>query len=417
MTGVADRRHQPRVDRRVVGERLEAGAGRVDADVLEGRIERARGHQLQASLDAVAHAPQVAGVVEELLLDPRPDIGVGRRQAQPPPPPLLVRPHAQEPGAAGRLAAAGTAPRPALAVHDEVRRSVVRQGRRLVDRRDHHVVGARVLELGRVAHEAVGLPRVDVGPRVRAREEPEQRERMLLHPVSHGQPHDGPVGTDARAQQDRRRVDRAGAQHDALGPHFDPVVADTDPNADRAAGFDEHALDGGAPDDAQIRPLACRLQVRVVGRHARAVTGVEAERRDAGGRGRVVVLGPWMPDPQGSIRERVVGRPPRLARQALDRDRPVCPVVGPVAEVGVALHPPQVRKHVGIGPTGAPEGGPAIVVVGHRAEGHHPVHGRTAAEAPPSHMRPRILGPRAPRLESLATGTARTPTRPAPAIR
>ena len=53
---VADRLHQPRVDRRVVGERLEAAAGQVDRDVLEGRVERAAAQQVERALDAVAHA-------------------------------------------------------------------------------------------------------------------------------------------------------------------------------------------------------------------------------------------------------------------------------------------------------------------------------------------------------------------------
>ena len=118
-------------------------------------------------------------------------------------------------------------------------------------------------------------------------------------------------------------MDRARAQDDAPGPDVYPVVPDTDPDPDGAARFDEHPFDGGTADDPQIRPLACRLQVRVVGRHAGPVTRVEAEGRDARSRGRVVVLAPWVPEPERSVRQRVVGRPPRLARQALHRDRTV----------------------------------------------------------------------------------------------
>ena len=69
-------------------------------------------------------------------------------------------------------------------------------------------------------------------------------------------------------------MDRAGAQDDAPGPDVDPVVPGTDPDPDGTARFDEHPFDGGAADDPQIRPLACRLQVRVVGCHAGPVTAL-----------------------------------------------------------------------------------------------------------------------------------------------
>ena len=194
-------------------------------------------------------------------------------------------------------------------------------------------------------------------------------------------------------------MDRAGAQHDALGTDIEPVVLDAGPNAGGTTRLDEHPVHSGAADDTQVRALARRLQVGVVGRDPGAVARVEPEWRDPRGGGRVVVFAPRIAESERSIRERVVCRPPRFARQALNRDRPVRPVVGPVAEVGVALHPLQVGEHVGVRPTWASGRRPAVVVVRYRADGHHPVHRRTAAEAPPPHMRPRLLGAGAPRLE------------------
>ena len=109
-------------------------------------------------------------------------------------------------------------------------------------------------------------------------------------------------------------MDRAGAQHDALGAHVDPIAPDADPDAGRPAGLDDHAVDGGIADDPQVRTPARGLQVAVVGRDAGAVPRVEAERRDARGRGRVVVLAPRIAESEGGVGERVVGRSPRLAR-------------------------------------------------------------------------------------------------------
>jgi hypothetical protein len=194
-------------------------------------------------------------------------------------------------------------------------------------------------------------------------------------------------------------VDRAGAQHDALGADIEPLVVDAGPNPRGTTRVDEHPVHGGAAEDPQIRALARRLQVGVVGRDPGAVVRVEPELRDPGGVGRVVVFAPRMSEAERSIRERVVGRPPRLARQALHRDRPVRTVVGPVAEVGVVLHPLQVREHVGVRPTWASGRRPAVVVVRYGAERHHPVHRRTSAEAAPPHVRPRLLGSAAPRRE------------------
>src|SRR4051794_28551736 len=69
VAGVADGLHQPGVDRAVVGEGVEAAAGQVDGDVLEGRVERAAAEQLERALDAVAHAHAVALDVEQVLVD------------------------------------------------------------------------------------------------------------------------------------------------------------------------------------------------------------------------------------------------------------------------------------------------------------------------------------------------------------
>jgi hypothetical protein len=143
-------------------------------------------------------------------------------------------------------------------------------------------------------------------------------------------------------------VDRAGAQHDALGTDVEPVVLDAGPNAGGTTRLDEHPVHSGAADDTQVCAPARRLQVGVVGRDPGAVARVEPEWRDPRRGGRVVVVGPRIADAERSVRERVVCRPPPFARQALNRDRPFRAVVRPVAEVGVALHPLQVGEHVSV---------------------------------------------------------------------
>ena len=196
-------------------------------------------------------------------------------------------------------------------------------------------------------------------------------------------------------------MDRAGAEHHATGANVDALPADAGPNAGGAARFDEHLVHKRRAEDPQVCALACRLQVRIVGGDPGTVARVEAERRHAGGGGSVVVLAPAVSEPEGRFGERVVGRPPLVAGHPLDRDRTVHTVVGPVAEVGVALHPPQVGQHVGVRPPRAAERRPAVVVVRNGTEGHHAVDRRRAAKAPAAQVRPRLLDAGAARLEAL----------------
>ena len=59
------------------------------------------------------------------------------------------------------------------------------------------------------------------------------------HPREHG---DVPLRPDARAQQDRGRVDGAGAQHDVLGVDLDPVAVDAHPHAASPPRLDQHPV-------------------------------------------------------------------------------------------------------------------------------------------------------------------------------
>ena len=133
------------------------------------------------------------------------------------------------------------------------------------------------------------------------------------------------------------------------------VPADAGPNAGGAAPLRRAPCPQvAAAEDPQVCALACRLQVRVVGRDPGTVARVEAERRHAGRGGSVVVLAPAVSEPEGRLGERVVGRPPRRRGAAAATGiGPSITVVGLVAEVGVALHPPQVGQHVGVRPPGA----------------------------------------------------------------
>ena len=83
MPGIADRLHQPAVGCGIVGQSLDAPAGRVDGDVLEGAVERAGAKQLERPPDAVAHAHEVGALAQQVLVDLRRDVGIGRNELQP----------------------------------------------------------------------------------------------------------------------------------------------------------------------------------------------------------------------------------------------------------------------------------------------------------------------------------------------
>ena len=107
------------------------------------------------------------------------------------------------------------------------------------------------------------------------------------------------------------------------------------------------------------------------------------------------------PSPRAASASALSAGPHSSRGTPLDRDRTVHTVVGLVAEVGVALHPPQVGQHVGVRPPRAAERRPAVVVVRNGTEGHHAVDRRGAAKAPAAQVRPRLLYAGAARLQAL----------------
>ena len=131
-------------------------------------------------------------------------------------------------------------------------------------------------------------------------------------------------GTDAGALQDGRRVNGAGAE-DHLAPrrrrvrlavHADPDRAGVQPVA-----FEFYSFDQRMADDVEIVAAARRLQIAVIGGDAASSLAVDGVGRDAGPRGRIVVVVPAIAEAERGLAQRPVDVAPIRHRSAIDRDR------------------------------------------------------------------------------------------------
>jgi hypothetical protein len=396
---VAHRGEEPAVDIVLGFQVVQAAAGGVDRHRLDDLFERRHGEQTDRAPDAVSHADEVGLVGELALLDDRMHVGVAGDEAQLAAGRALVDPHAQQAGA-DPFAATGRAPGARCFTALE-RRIDVGGHQRLVDRHDHHVVVARALELGRIAQAAVRLPVVDAGRHPVDELEPEERQWVLLHALAYRQSRGVALWADARAEQDRRRVDGARTEHDTVSPHLGPLVVDADPYASGPAVVEEHAVDRGRADDAQVRAVPGRLEIAVVAAHPRAATCADAVGRHASAIGRVVVVTPGVPESEASVTEGAVNRAPLVLREPHDRDGPAATVVFVVAEIGVILHPAQIGQQVLVRPARAAGCRPSVVVTGHGADRDHAVDRRGAAEPSAPEVRASFLRDGSARFDAL----------------
>ena len=145
------------------------------------------------------------------------------------------------------------------------------------------------------------------------------------------------VGADARAQEDRRRADRAGGEGDP--PPAGPVLARPpdcrlrSPTARWPAN--RTRLTRHMRPDGEVGPLPGRQQVGDRGGQAQAVAPVLRERADAGCLWMVVVGDLGEAEASADLEGRRAGSGSAHPAPAADRDRAAAPVqlVGPVRVV------------------------------------------------------------------------------------
>src|ERR1700722_2569239 len=122
-------------------------------------------------------------------------------------------------------------------------------------------------------------------------------------------------------------MDRAGAQDDFAALDVGPSIARAHANSHRALAVKLDAVDQGVADDAEIRTLARRFEVAVVGRDARVVAAVHRIRRHSGAGRSVVVLAPSVALVEANVAQRAVGAAPSILRRAPDWNRAAASVI------------------------------------------------------------------------------------------
>jgi hypothetical protein len=242
---------------------------------------------------------------------------------------------------------------------------------------------------------------------VRRQTDRQEDGRMVLERLAHGQVclHlDLEIlqvrrGADARAHEDGRRAHRAGSQDHLAAAHLAPAAGDVRAHADGAVLVEHHPVDERLAEDGQVVAPSGWLDIGVVGADADAIAAVDRVGRDAGRPWRVVVSLPGIARVQRGFSQRLVDGAPFRDRRAIDGDRPCVAVIVGGGEAQVGLQPVERRQHLGEGPPCASGGGPAVIVLGHAADGDLAVDRRAAAHAPASPVGARRLRARAPRVE------------------
>ena len=111
----------------------------------------------------------------------------------------------------------------------------------------HHVVAPGAGEPRRVADADVGVPlrRIGAGRASSRSGSASAHSGWSCRCSADGQVGHRPARADPRAQQDRRRVHRAGAQDDLAAVDVGPLAVEPDAHADGRAALDEHPVDEG----------------------------------------------------------------------------------------------------------------------------------------------------------------------------
>jgi hypothetical protein len=145
-------------------------------------------------------------------------------------------------------------------------------------------------------------------------------------------------------------------------------------------------IDQGVTHNLEVRAMASRFEVGVVGGHALAVAAVNRPATDpAGGAGSVGVITPRVPKAEAGLTQCLVNGTPCFHGRTVDRDGTALAVVGRLGEVVVVFQLDEVGQDLVAGPTRAALCGPEIEVFEQAADGDLAVDGRTASQptAPP----------------------------------
>ena len=200
---------------------------------------------------------------------------------------------------------------------------------------------------------------------------------------------------DAGAEQQVRRTDRAGGQHDLVavhGPHL-PLARAPTPQGDagRAAALDQQPVHQAVRQDGQVGPAADRVQVAHGGAPADAAEAVERQRAAPGRVRRVVVRARVVAGIATGVEERLLLRAQLLRREPAHRNRSVAAVVR-VAEVVIGLDAAQAGQHLVEAPARAAQLRPAVVVLRHATQEDQRVHrARTADDPAARHEHVRLV--------------------------
>src|SRR5918995_2648261 len=197
---------------------------------------------------------------------------------------------------------------------------------------------------------------------------------------------------DARALQDRRRVDRASRQdHLAPRPYRFALAAYlyADAFGMGAIAFEGERVDHGIADDRQVGAVARRFEVTVIDRNAQALSAVDRVGRHAGSLRRVVVVAPAVAQRHRRFHQSAVDVAPLLDGRAIDRDRAALAVIRRIAEIDIAFQPAEVRQDLLPAPALGAVGDPVFEVLWNAADGDLAVDGRAAADRAPA---PQQLG-------------------------
>ena len=190
--------------------------------------------------------------------------------------------------------------------------------------------------------------------------------------------------SDPRAEEERRTAVGPRAEDDATGVHH---LAAAESDSGGATALHNEVEHLGLAANVEVRTLARTRQIREGGAHPDPVEAVDGHQACTDGSRRVVILDVCDADvlERGEARRRHIRQLVRPV--APDRHRACAAMPRAIAEIEVALQPPEGGQDVVERPAGVAAARPGVVVGGRAAQCEGRVGRRAAAEQPAARQR------------------------------
>ena len=174
-------------------------------------------------------------------------------------------------------------------------------------------------------------------------------------------------------------MNRPGTQEDLATIYDVPFLAHEDAHATRTATVQLNAVDQSLADNCEVGPTTRWLEVGVIGRDPLLVAQIHRPGGHPAAPRSIVVVGPAIPERERRVPDGEMERWPHVECGARHGKWTAAAVMGLIAKVEIVFQAVERGQHVRKRPARTAQLGPAVVVFGDPANGHHPIDRGTPA--------------------------------------